>query len=33
MNSVKLKDTRLIYRNPLLFYTLITNSQKEKARK
>ena len=32
MNSVKWKDTKLIYRNLLLFYTLMSN-QKEKARK
>ena len=32
MNSVKLQDTRLIYRNLLLFYTLIMSYQKEKAR-
>ena len=33
MNSVKLQDTSLIYRNLLLFYTLIMNYQKEKAEK
>ena len=27
-----LQDTRLIYRNLLLFYTLIMNYQKEKAK-
>ena len=32
MNSVKLQDTKLIFRNPLHFYTLITNSEKEKLR-
>ena len=29
MNSVKLQDTKLIYRNLLHFYTLTTNYQKE----
>ena len=33
MNLVKLQDTRLIYRNLLLYYALIMNYQKEKARK
>ena len=33
MNSVKLQVTRLIYRNRLLFYTLIVSHQKQKARK
>ena len=33
MNSVNFQDTRLTYRNLLLFYTLIINYQKEKARK
>ena len=33
MNSVKLQDTKLIYRNLLHFYTLLTNYQKEKLRK
>lgn len=33
MNSVNLHDTRLIYRNVLLFYTLIMNYQKWKLRK
>ena len=33
MNSVKLQDTRLTYRNLLLFYTLIMNYQKENLRK
>ena len=31
MNSAKLQDTRLIYRNMLHFYTLIMNYQKEKV--
>ena len=31
MNSVKLQDTRLTYRNLLLFYTLIMNYYKEKT--
>ena len=31
MNSVKLHDTKLIYRNLLLFYTLIMNNQKEQV--
>ena len=30
MNSVKLKDIKLIYRNPLHFYRIITNYQKVK---
>ena len=29
MNSVKLQDTKLIYRNLLCFYTLTMNYQKE----
>jgi len=29
MNSVKLQDTKSIYRNQLHFYTLIMNSQKQ----
>ena len=29
MNSVKLQDTKLVCRNMLHFYTLITNYQKE----
>ena len=33
MNSLKLQDARLTYRNRLLFYTLIMNHKKEKARK
>ena len=33
MNSVKLQDERLIFRNLLFFYTLIMNYQKEKAKK
>ena len=33
MNLVKLQDTRLIYRNILLFCVLIMNYQKEKLRK
>ena len=33
MNSVKLQDTKLIYRNLLHFYTLATNYHKEKLRK
>ena len=33
MNSTKLQDTRLIYRNLLYFYTLIMNYQKDKVRK
>ena len=33
MKSVKLLDTKLIYRNLLLFYTLTTKYQKEKLRK
>ena len=33
MNLVKLQDTKLIYRNLLLIYTLTTNCQKEKLRK
>ena len=33
MNSAKLKDEKLIYKNLLLFYTIITNYQKEKLRK
>ena len=33
MNSVKLQDTKLKYRNLLHFYTLTTNYQKEKLRK
>ena len=32
MNSVKLQDTKITYRNPLCFYTLITKYQKEKLR-
>jgi len=33
MISVKLQDTKAIYRNLLHFYTLITNYQKGKLRK
>ena len=33
MNSVKLNDTKLIYRNLLHFYTLTMDYQKEKLRK
>ena len=33
MNLVTLKDTKLIYRNLLHFYTLVMNNQKEKLRK
>ena len=33
MNSVKLHDTKLTYRNFLHFYTLTMNYQKEKLRK
>ena len=33
MNSVKLQDTRLTYRNLWLFYILIMNYQKEQAKK
>ena len=33
MNSVNFQDTKLAYINLLLFYTLIINYQKEKARK
>ena len=33
MNLGKLQDTKLIYRNPLLLYTLIISYQKEKATK
>ena len=33
MNSVKLQDTKLIYRNVLHFYTLMRSYQKEKLRK
>ena len=33
MNSVKLQDSKLIYRSLLHFYTLTTNYQKEKLRK
>ena len=33
MNSVKLQDVKLTYRNLLHFYTLITIYQKEKLRK
>ena len=33
MNSVKFQDTRLIYRNLSLFYTLIVTYQKKKAKK
>ena len=33
MNSVKLQDTKLVYRNLLHFYTLRINYQKEKWRK
>ena len=32
MNSVKVLDARLIYINLLLFYELIMNYQKEKAK-
>ena len=32
MNPVKLQDMRLIYRNMLLFYILIINHPKEKAK-
>ena len=33
MNSVKVQDTKSIYRNLLHFYTLIMNYEKEKLRK
>ena len=33
MNSTKLQDTRLIYRNLLQFYTLILNYQNDKVKK
>lgn len=33
MNSVKLQNTKLIYKNLLHFCTLIMNYQKEKSRK
>ena len=33
MNVVKLKDTKSIYRNVLLFYTLTVKCQKGKLRK
>ena len=33
MNSVKLQNTKLIYRNLLCLYTLTMNYQKKKARK
>lgn len=33
MNSVKLQDTRLTYRNLRLFYMLLVNYQKEQAKK
>ena len=33
MNSVNLQDTRLIYRNLMLFYTILTNYQKAKKKK
>ena len=33
MNSVKLQDTKITYRNSLCFYTLITNYQKDKIKK
>ena len=33
MNSVKLQDTKLIYRNLFHFYTLTMKDQKEKLRK
>ena len=33
MNSVKLQDTKLIYRYLLHLYTLTTNYQKEQLRK
>ena len=33
MNLVKLQNTKLIYRNPLHFYTLIMKYQKEKLKK
>ena len=33
MNSVNLQDTKLMHRNLLCFYTLITIHQKEKLRK
>ena len=33
VNSVKSQDTKLIYRNQLHFYILITNYQKENSRK
>ena len=33
MSSVKLRDTKVIYRNLLHFYLLTTNYQKEKIRK
>ena len=32
MNSVKLQDIKLIYRNPLHFYIITTNYQKEKKK-
>ena len=33
MNIVKLKDIKLIHRNPLHFYTLTMRKQKEKLKK
>ena len=33
INSVKLQDTKSIYKNQLCFYTLTMNNQKEKLRK
>ena len=33
MNSVKLQDTKLIHRNLLCFYTIVTNYQKDKLGK
>ena len=33
MNSVRLQDSRLIYRNPLYFYASIMKYQKEKVEK
>ena len=33
MNSAHSQDTKLIYRNLLLFYTLIMNYVKEKSKK
>ena len=33
MNLAKLQDTKLVYRNPLHFYTLTTNYRQEKLKK